>query len=408
MTSPCLDGIRVLDLTRVLAGPFCTALLGDLGAEIIKVETPDGDDYRHVPPFEEDTGGLFLLLNRGKKSISLDIRSEAGRQIVRRLALSCDVVVENFRPGVMEQMGLGYAELSQANPRLIYVSISGFGQTGPMGNAPAYDLIIQAMTGFMDVSGEPDGPPMMTGESVADLATGLFASWAVLAALLSRERNGKGQHVDVAMYDCLFNFLPAALTQHLYGDTPPRRVGNRHQLGAPFGVFAAADGYFTIAVLNPKQFAKLARAMDRPELAEDSRFSSNSVRNDNHAPLKVCIEAWSSSRSVTEAVATLRRHDVPCSPILSVAEAAESAQVRERSLLRLTSIPNGRQISVMTQPVKFSGMPVSSHLAPPTLGADGHRILADLLDMTPDEISGLVNQGVLHGVAPSKKETSHA
>ena len=397
MTSPCLDGVRVLDLTRVLAGPFCTALLGDLGAEVIKVETPGGDDYRHVPPFDEETGGLFLLLNRGKKSISLDIRSEAGRQIVRRLASNCDVVVENFRPGVMEQMGLGYAELSKANPRLIYVSISGFGQTGPMGNVPAYDLVIQAMTGFMDVSGEPDGPPMMTGESVADLATGLFASWSVLAALLSRERSGKGQFIDVAMYDCLFNFLPAALTQHLYGNTPPRRVGNRHQLGAPFGVFAAADGHFTIAVLNPKQFAKLANAMGRPELAEDPRFSDNSVRNDNHAPLKECIEAWSGSLSVSEVVAALQRHDVPCSPILSVAEAAGSAQARERSLLRPVATADGRPISVMTQPVKFSGMPASSQLAPPVLGADGPGILADLLAMTPDDIAALASQGVLHG-----------
>jgi CoA:oxalate CoA-transferase len=373
-------------------------LLGDLGAEVIKVETPGGDDYRHVPPFDEETGGLFLLLNRGKKSISLDIRSEAGRQIVRRLASNCDVVVENFRPGVMEQMGLGYAELSQANPRLIYVSISGFGQTGPMGNVPAYDLVIQAMTGFMDVSGEPDGPPMMTGESVADLATGLFASWSVLAALLSRQRDGKGQFIDVAMYDCLFNFLPAALTQHLYGDTPPKRVGNRHQLGAPFGVFAAADGHFTIAVLNPKQFAKLARAMDRPELAEDPRFSDNSARNDNHAPLKACIEAWSSTRGVAEVVAALQRHDVPCSPILSVADAAESAQAQARSLLRPASTAHGRPISVMTQPVKFSGMPASSQLAPPVLGADGPVILADLLDMAPDEIAALVREGILHGV----------
>ena len=397
MTSPCLDGVRVLDLTRVLAGPFCTALLGDLGAEVIKVETPGGDDYRHVPPFDEETGGLFLLLNRGKKSISLDMRSEAGRQIVRRLASSCDVVVENFRPGVMEQMGLGYTELSQANPRLIYVSISGFGQTGPMGRLPAYDLIIQAMTGFMDVSGEPDGPPMMTGESVADLATGLFASWSVLAALLSRERDGKGQFVDVAMYDCLFNFLPAALAQHLYGDTPPGRVGNRHQLGAPFGVFAAADGHFTIAVLNPKQFAKLAGAMDRPELAEDPRFSDNAVRNDNHAPLKTCIEAWSGSRSVAEVVATLQRYDVPCSPILSVAEAAESVQARERCLLRPASAADGRTISVMTQPVKFSAMPASSPIAPPALGADGPGILADLLDMAPGEIAALAREGVLHG-----------
>ncbi|MCB2124141.1 MAG: CoA transferase, partial [Rhodobacteraceae bacterium] len=186
MTNPCLTGTRVLDLTRVLAGPFCTALLADLGAEVIKIETPGGDDYRHVPPVADGTGGLFRLLNRGKKSVALDLRSDRGREIVGRLARSSDILVENFRPGVMDSMGLGYAALSEANPGLIQVSISGFGRQSPMGDLPAYDLVIQAMTGFMDLTGEPDGPPTMTGESVADLASGLFASWAALAALIAR------------------------------------------------------------------------------------------------------------------------------------------------------------------------------------------------------------------------------
>ena len=256
--APCLDGIRVLDFTRVLAGPFCTALLGDLGAEVIKIESPEGDDYRHITPGTADGGGLFLLMNRNKKSISIDLRKERGRHIVRELAKNADIIVENFRPGVMDRLGLGFAELAKDNPRLIHVAISGFGQQSPMGNLPAYDLVVQAVTGFMDISGEPDGPPMMTGESVADLTAGLFASWSALAALLARERTGKGQFVDVAMYDCLFNLLPAALTQQLYGSKLPKRVGNRHPLSAPFGVFAAADGYLTIAVLSSKQFAGLA------------------------------------------------------------------------------------------------------------------------------------------------------
>lgn len=396
MYPPCLDGIRVLDFTRVLAGPFCTALLADLGAEVIKIEAPEGDDYRHVPPISDGTGGLFLLLNRGKKSLALDLRSERGRAIVRDLARRCDVIVENFRPGVMDRMGLGYQDLSRANPGLVYVSISGFGQTGPMGNLPAYDLVIQAMTGFMDVSGEPDGPPMMTGESVADLTAGLFASWSVLAALLARERSGRGQSVDVAMYDCLFNFLPAALAQHLHGNTPPTRVGNRHPLGAPFGVFHAADGHFTIAVLNPKQFAKLAEAMGQPALAEDPRFSDNGRRMANHAALKSCIEDWSGSRSVAEIVATLQRHDVPCSPILSVSEAAASAQVRERGLLRGVDTPSGERVTVMTQPVKFLGMPASPPAPPPALGADGHEVLASLLGMNAGEIETLARDGILH------------
>lgn len=399
MNRPCLDDIRILDFTRVLAGPFCTALLADLGAEVVKIEAPEGDDYRHIPPISDGTGGLFLLLNRGKKSLALDLRSQEGRDIARGLAEKCDVLVENFRPGVMDRLGLGYKALSRANPRLIQVSISGFGHGSPMSDLPAYDLVVQAMTGFMDVSGEPNGPPMMTGESVADLTAGLFASWSVLAALLARERTGTGQFVDVAMYDCLSSFLPAAFAQHLYGATAPTRVGNRHALGAPFGVFAAADGHYTIAVLNPKQFARLAEAIGQPGLSEDPRFSDNGRRIDNHAAIKSYIEDWSATRTVAEAVAALRQADVPCSPILTVSEAVVSPQAQARELLREVDAPDGSRLTTMTQPVKFSGMPASAVLAPPALGADGHDILADLLGMETAKIEALVRDGVLHGEA---------
>lgn len=395
MAKPFLDDIRILDFTRVLAGPFCTALLGDLGAEVIKIESSDGDDYRHVPPIADGTGGLFLLLNRGKKSLSVDLRSDEGRHIVRELVKQCDVVVENFRPGVMERMGLGYSDLSALNPRLVHVSISGFGQTSPMRDLPAYDLIIQAMTGFLDLNGEPGGPPMMTSESVADLTTGLFASWSVLAALLARERGGQGQFVDVAMYDCLSSFLPAALAQHVYGDTSPTRVGNRHPLGAPFGVFRARDGHYTIAILNPKQFARLAEAMDRPDLPHDARFSDNSRRNENHEQLKQHIEAWSGTRSVEDVVATLQQFDVPCSPILTASQALASAQARERGVLHTIDTPEGKDVTIMTQPVKFSGMAMHCSAPPPGLGADGRDVLAKVLGMGAEQIDALVRQGVL-------------
>lgn len=411
MIGYCLDGVRVLDLTRVLAGPFCTALLGDLGAEIIKVETPQGDDYRHLPPFDGDTGGLFHLLNRGKRSVALDLRSERGREVLRDLARHSDVLVENFRPGVMADMGLAPEVLAADNSRLIHVSISGFGQDSPMGNLPAYDLVIQALTGFMSVSGEPDGPPMMTGESVADLTAGLYASWSVLAALLARERSGEGQHIDVAMFDCLFSFLPAALAQHLYGTAPPTRVGNRHPLGAPFGVFAARDGHFTIAVLNPRQFAKLAAAMDRPDLSTDPRFCDNSARNDNHAPLKVLIEEWAATRDVADIVATLRAHDVPCSSIVSVAEAAAGKQVTERGLLRAVEDATGRTVTTMAQPVRFSAMPRPSGGAAPRLGADGAQVLSDLLGLSADAIAGLEQAGILtvpHPDTSGSERTDHA
>ena len=406
MTGYCLDGIRVLDLTRVLAGPFCTALLGDLGAEVIKIETLQGDDYRHLPPFDGDTGGLFHLLNRGKRSVALDLRDDRGRQILRDLARKSDVLVENFRPGVMAEMGLGPELLSADNPRLVNVSISGFGIDSPMGNLPAYDLVIQALTGFMSVSGDPDGPPMMTGESVADLTAGLYASWSVLAALLARERTGLGQHVEVAMFDCLFSFLPAALAQHLYGTKAPTRVGNRHPLGAPFGVFAARDGHFTIAVLNPRQFSKLATAMGQPELATDPRFCDNSARNDNHAAIKTLIEAWSADRQVAEIIATLQAHDVPCSAIASVAEAAAGAQVTGRGLLRQVQDGRGRTATTMAQPVRFAAIPRPAGGIAPRLGQDAAEVLSSLLGMTPADIDDLRHRGVLGAADPEPGQTA--
>ena len=280
-----------------------------------------------------------------------------------------------------------------------------------MGNLPAYDLVIQALTGFMSVSGEPDGPPMMTGESVADLTAGLYASWSVLAALFARERSGRGQHVDVAMFDCLFSFLPAALAQHLYGTVPPTRVGNRHPLGAPFGVFAARDAHFTIAVLNPRQFAKLAAAMEQPELATDPRFCDNSARNDNHAPLKMVIEAWAATRDVADIVTRLQAHDVPCSSIVSVAEAAASAQVTERGLLRRIETTNGHTVTTMAQPIRFSAMPRPTTGAAPRLGSDGAAVLSDLLGMSAAQIADLETAGVLLAPIPETPErarTDHA
>ena len=403
MTNPCLTGIRVLDLTRVLAGPFCTALLADLGAEVIKIETPAGDDYRHVPPLADGTGGLFRLLNRGKKSVALDLRSDRGREIVRQLAQSSDILVENFRPGVMDSMGLGYTALAGTNPGLIHVSISGFGRESPMGDLPAYDLVIQAMTGFMDLTGEPDGPPTMTGESVADLASGLFASWAALAALIARGSTGKGQFVDVAMYDCLFNFMPAGLAQHLHGHVPPVRVGNRHPLGAPFGVFRALDGHYTIAVLNPRQFARLTEAMGRPGLAQDPRFSSNGARHDNHAALKALIEAWSGALPVAAVLERLRIHDVPASPILTLPEAVAGPQAAARDLLPAVPTAGGGVERVMAQPVRFSALDAAPVAAAPGLGADGPAILAHRLGLPDDEIARLVEDGILHDATRSRE-----
>jgi CoA:oxalate CoA-transferase len=253
-----LSGFRIFDLTRVLAGPYCTALLADLGAEVIKLEPPGGDEYRHIGPFLDGKSALFQLTNRGKRSIVLDLKTEAGIATAQELALTCDAVVENFRPGVAAKLKLDAETLHARKPSLVYASISGFGQTGPWTAKPAYDLVVQALSGMMSVNGDEGAPPLKVGESIADLAGGLFASWAILAALLKRERTGEGATLDVAMHDALFALLPTAHAQLFYGRREPRRVGNRHPLSTPFGCYRASDGMFAVAVLNDKHFTLFA------------------------------------------------------------------------------------------------------------------------------------------------------
>ena len=232
-----LEGIRILDFTRVLAGPLSTALLADLGAEVIKIEPPQGDDYRAIGPMQNGESALFTVMNRNKKSVVLDLKSPEAVALVHAMAAHADVVVENFRPGVAERLGIGAATLQGLNPKLVVVSVSGFGQTGPLAHRPAYDIIVQAMSGLMEATGEPDGAPTLVGEAVSDVVAGLFASWATLAALLQVQRTGQGQHVDVAMFDTTLSFLATSMARYLFTGKPARRVGNRHPLSAPFGVY---------------------------------------------------------------------------------------------------------------------------------------------------------------------------
>ena len=284
-----LDGIRILDFTRVLAGPLATALLADLGAEVIKIEPPQGDDYRAIGPMKNGESALFSVMNRGKKSLVLDLKSAAARELVEALARQADVVVENFRPGVAERLGIGPERLGAINPRLVYVSVSGFGQDGPLAHRPAYDIIVQAMSGLMEATGDPAGPPTLVGEAVSDVVAGLFASWATLAALLQRERGGPeapGQHLDVAMFDTTLAFLVTSMARYLFTGKPARRVGNRHPLSAPFGVYRAQDGHFALAVLNPKLFEALAGAMGQPALVADPRFASDETRSEHEPALR--------------------------------------------------------------------------------------------------------------------------
>ncbi|MFC5384992.1 CaiB/BaiF CoA transferase family protein [Aquamicrobium segne] len=374
MSGP-LRGIKVLDLSRVLAGPYCTALLADLGAEIIKLEPPAGDDYRHVGPFKERESALFTLNNRGKKSLALDLKKTAHLKLAQALAARVDVVVENFRPGVAARLGLGAQALRAANPRLIYCSISGFGQQGPFTDLPAYDLVVQAMSGLMAATGEEGGAPLKTGESVADLVAGLFASWSISAALVQRNATGQGATLDVAMYDALFSMLTTSHAQYLYDGVVPGRVGNRHPLSTPFGCFTTRDGQVVIAVLNGGQFQRLAQLVGKPELAEDPRFSSDSSRTENEPALRALIEEWSGGLTTEEAVAVLSENGLPTAPIWDIAQAANNDHAAQRELISDLPHPVLGQAPVVGQPVRFDGVKPVAATSAPRLGGDIEAVL---------------------------------
>lgn len=373
-----LTGLRVLDFTRVLSGPYATALLADLGADVLKVEAPGGDDYRHVGPFLEDgTSAIFEAVNRGKRGLVLDLSSEAGRATAQALARDADVVVENFRPGVADRLGIGWATLSAENPRLVFASISGFGQTGPAAGRPAYDIVVQAASGLMHVTGEPDGEPTLIGESIADVVSGLFASWAILAAVHERTRTGRGRRLDVSMFDATMALQPLIVARALATGTAPMRVGNRHPLSAPFGAFRAADGSFVVAVLNEKLFAALATTIGRPELSGDPRFASDSLRLANESALRAAIEAWSAELSARDAVARLVGAGVPAAEVADTLAALADAEARGRPVTQTVDHASLGPRAVPEQPVHFAGLPRGHGRPAPRLGEHDAAIGGD-------------------------------
>lgn len=364
-----LAGVRVLDFSRVLAGPYCSALLADLGADVLKVEAPQGDDYRHIGPFYEDGSSvLFEAVNRGKRGVVLDLSGPEGRAVAKRLARSADVVIENFRPGVADRLGIGWAALSKENPRLIHASISGFGQSGPDAARPAYDIVLQAMSGIMASTGEADGPPTLIGEPIADVASGLFGSWAILAALYERERTGCGRRIDLAMFDAMIALQPLSVARTLATGAPPRRVGNRNALSAPFGAFAASDGEFVLAVLNPKLFAVLAGLIGRTEIVTDPRFTSDSSRLRHESELRAIIEAWSLQRTASEAVAALVAAGIPAAEVADMGGALAQAERSGRAVVQEASHPALGTIKVPDQPARFEGLARGVAQAAPRLG----------------------------------------
>jgi len=375
-----LSGLIVLDLTRVLAGPYCTLVLNDLGAEVVKVEAPEcGDDARHYGPFVKGRSAYFMSLNRGKRSIALDLKAGADRAMLERLVRRADILVENFRPGTMEKLGLGWPRLQALNPRLIYAAVSGFGQTGPYRGRAAYDMVVQAMGGVMSLTGHGDGRPTRVGTSIGDITAGLFATVGILAALENRHRTGRGTMVDVAMLDCQIAILENAIARYAATGQVPGPMGARHPSITPFEALKAADGHLVIAAGNDVLFAKLAQALGDAALARDPRFASNDARTSNHDALKPALEGLLAARGVKQWLAILDGVGVPCGPINSVAEALADPQIAARNMVVSSPDPVAGTLMMAGNPIKLAGFadPPTRGVAP-ALDADRAAILAEL------------------------------
>ncbi|MFD0666217.1 CaiB/BaiF CoA transferase family protein [Ramlibacter sp. MAHUQ-53] len=403
-----LAGLRVLDLSRVLAGPWASQTLGDLGAEVIKVERPgSGDDTRTWgPPFLKDAAGeptadaaYYLCTNRNKRSIAVDLTRPEGQALVRELACRSDILVENFKVGGLAQYGLDYESLRALNPRLIYCSITGFGQTGPYAPRAGYDFLIQGMGGLMSLTGRPDGEPgagpMKVGVALTDILTGLYASTAILAAVQARQRTGEGQHIDLALLDVGVACLANQSMNYLYSGQSPRRMGNGHPNTVPYQDFPTADGHMILAVGNDGQFARFCAAAGRPEWAQDERFARNAGRIANRDALLEMIRAVTRTRSTREWVDLLEGAAVPCGPINTVADVFADPQVQARGLRIEMDHAAAGAIPLVASPVRMSGTPVQYRHAPPTLGQDTRAVMQQVLGLAPERIDAYFEQGVL-------------
>jgi len=384
-----LEGIRIVDFSRVLAGPYCSALIGDLGAEVIKIEPPQGDDQRLMGVVRDGESVNFALLNRGKKSVCLDLKAAEGLEAARQLAATADVVIENFRPGVAAKLGIAYDDLRAVKPDLVYCSISGFGQDGPLSERPSYDVIAQAMSGLMSITGATDGPPMLVGDAVADVSAGIFAAFGIAIALFHRERSGEGQYLDVAMLDSLLTIMPTALSRYQGLGEAPKRSGNRHPLTEPFGAYAAKDGNFIVAVANNALFKRLCEAIGQPNWVGDPRFTSVQSRTANRAELAAGLENWASSKSVAEVVKVLLAAKVPSSPIWDLSEAVESAHSVERGVFRPLDHDVFGGLRAPEQPVHFAGRPRGLRTRAPAQGADTEAVLRDVPGLDAEQITRL-------------------
>lgn len=393
-----LEGIRVLDLTRALAGPYCTMMLGDLGADVIKVERPGrGDDSRGWgPPFVGEPYGpypgesaYFIAANRNKRSVTVNLKSPEGQEIVRGLAEVSDALVENFRTGALDRMGLGYSDLHAVNPRLVYCSISGYGRTGPYAERPGYDFIIQAEGGLMGITGPEEGPPYRVGVPIVDITAGMFATTAILGALRARDQTGEGQLVDVSLLDASVALLTNVASNYLVGGEPPRRLGNAHPNIAPYEAFRARDRWFALAAANQRQWGTLCEVIERPDLKDDPRFASNEARVSNRPALLEALGEVFAERDADAWLAELRAVGLPCGPINTVADVFDHPQAGARDLAVEAEHPTAGSVRLTGFPYRLSDTVADVRQPPPLLGEHTEQVLTDLLGYNPSQVAKL-------------------
>jgi formyl-CoA transferase/CoA:oxalate CoA-transferase len=375
-----LDGFRVLDLSRILSGPYCTMVLADFGAEVIKVERPDtGDDTRAWgPPFVEGESAYYLSINRNKRSLTVDLGQEAGREIIYALARNSDVAIENFRPSTADRIGVGYERLRQENPRLVYCSISGFGQKGPYRDRPGYDALAQAMSGMMSITGDPEGPPTKHGMSIADIGAGMWAALAIVSALLARERTGEGQYIDISLLDAQISWLTYTAGNYFATGENPARFGSAHPSIVPYQPFATADGYLMLAVGNDRLWQQFCEVVDRPELCTRSGFATSAERVVNRGAVIAVVTGIMRERTTAEWMRILEGAGIPAGPINTVAQALSDPHVLAREMAVTLDHATAGSVTVTGNPAKFSGTPAEIRSAPPLLGQDTDEILRSL------------------------------
>jgi len=391
-----LQGIRVLDFTRVLAGPSASLALADLGAEVIKIEPPGtGDETRSFPPFRDGESHYYLAINRGKKSIVVDLKAEAGVALVKELAAKCDIVIENYRPGVMDRLGLGYEALCAINPGLIYCSISGFGMDGPLRDRPSFDIVLQALSGALSVNGEPGGLPTKLGIPLGDLVGGINGPIGILAALHERNRTGRGRLVDVSLLDGMIGLLGYLAQLAFFTGQDPQPQGSQHPNLVPYGAFPASDGCIIVACLTNSFWGRICQALGHPEWANDPRFDMIEKRRDRREEVNAMIAAFTERRSVAELVELFTRFEVPHAPILGISDALAQPQAVAREMVVETEHETLGKIPIVNRAIKFRGDRQPVPTAPPVLGQHTDDILQGILGMSGDEVSALRASGVI-------------